>query len=219
MKTFLFCLFIKTIINQIQTTNNTIKKEKEVKELAKLKINYNILNDSNIYIINNNNKNEKNFILNQQTYIIYPSNNKNIEQYSSILSHYIKNITGIEIGVTPNMAMKMTNKIKNNFIHIILENINSENKDNIVNIKINHRKILIKSKELIGIEQGINIIKQLLNESNKSNATYDEIYFYPIEILLKSNIKTNNYIYLGILISSILVLLSLYILYLKQFFK
>ena len=216
MKYFIFFIFIKSILNQIQTTNTSNNNENSInRELKKLKIKYNIFNDTNILIYNYNNDNEKNFILNQNTYIIYPSNNKIIEQHSSVLSSYIKNITGIEIGVTPNMAMKMSNKIKNNFIHIILENINSENKNNIVNIKINHRKILIKSKELVGIRQGINIIKDLLEKSNNvSNTTYDEIYFSPIEIIYTSNIKNNKFMYYGILVAFILILFGFYKIYL-----
>ena len=109
------------------------------------------------------------------------------------------------------MAMKMTNKIKNNFIQLILENKNNENINDIVNIKINHRKILIKAKELVGINRGINIIKQLLIGNNSRNNSYTEIHFGPKQIIIIANIKNNNYIYFGILISFILILFSFYI--------
>ena len=107
--------------------------------------------------------------------------------------------------------MKMTNKIKNNFIQLILENKNNENINDIVNIKINHRKILIKAKELVGINRGINIIKQLLIGNNPGNNSYTEIHFGPKQMIIIANIKNNNYIYFGILISFILILFSFYI--------
>ena len=120
----IFIILIKVCFNQlIEKDNNEEVKFTKNSEKTNLMINYNIINDIDIKILNTeNNSNEKSFILNEQTYIIYPSNNKIIEQYSIILSESIKNNTAINIGVTPNMAMKMTNKIKNNFIQLILEN-------------------------------------------------------------------------------------------------
>ena len=214
MKIFIFIIFIKFCFNQIapKAENETKENIDKNKEIKILEINYNILNDSDIQFVNDyQNSNDKKFILNEQTYIIYPSNNKEIEQISSILSTHIKNNTSINIGVTPNMAMKMTNKIKNNFIQLILENKNNENINDIVNIKINHRKILIKAKELVGINRGINIIKQLLIGNNSGNNSYTEIHFGPKQIIIIANIKNNNYIYFGILISFILILFSFYI--------
>ena len=211
MKYFLIIIFIKAFINQIIQKNNENNIEEDLtnKEITKLEINYEIINDTDIQIIKpEDNSKEKNFILNEQTYIIYPSNNKLIEQYSSLLSTYIKNNTSINIGVTPNIAMKMTNKIKNNFIQLILENKNNENIYDIVKININHRKILIKAKEIIGINQGINIIKKLLYENNISNKTYNEIHFSPIQIIYSENIKNSNYVYFGLLISFIFVIFS-----------
>ena len=209
---FLFLIFIKLCFNQIVEKSINIEKEdiKQKNEIKKLEINYSVLNDTDIQIIDSeqNSKDEK-FILHDQTYIIYPSNNKEIEQYSLLLSGYIKNNTSINIGVTPNLAMKMTNKIKNNFIQLIKENKNNENENIIVNIKINHRKILIKSKDIIGINRGINIIKQLLIGNNNSNNTYDEVHFSPIQILANTNIRSNQYIYYGLLISFILILCTI----------
>ena len=213
MKFFFFIIFIKVLLNQIVQKDNDLSKntEENNKEIKKLEINYNKLNDTFIKIIEDEqNSKDKKFVLNEQTYIIYPSNNKNIEQYSSLLSIIIKNNSGINIGVTPNIAMKMTNKIKNNFIQLILENKNNENENEIVKIKINHRKILIKSKELLGIKQGLNIIEQLLLGNNLANNTYDEIYFGPKEIILSSNIKNNKLIYFGLLISFALIIVTFY---------
>ena len=217
MKFFIFIIFIKVLLNQIFPKDNDLTKnaqdnnKENNKEIKKLEINYNKLNDTFIQIISDEqNSKDKKFILNEQTYIIYPSNNKNIEQYSSLLSIIIKNNSGINIGVTPNIAMKMTNKIKNNFIQLILENKNKENENEIVKIKINHRKILIKSKELLGIKQGLNIIEKLLLGNNLSNTTYDEIYFGPKEIILSSNVKNNKLIYFGLLISFILIIATFY---------
>ena len=215
----LFIIFIKAILNQViqKSKENSAEEVTKNKEITKLEINYNIINDTYIQIIKpEDNIKDKNFILNEQTYIIYPSNNKLIEQYSSILSAYIKNNTSINIGVTPNIAMKMTNKIKNNFIQLIIENKNSENINDIVKININHRKILIKAKEIIGINQGINIIKKLLYENNISNKTYDEIHFSPIQIIYSENIKNSNYVYFGLLITFILIIFSFCCLKLKQ---
>ena len=217
MKFFIFIIFIKVLLNQIVQKDNDLAKNTQEnniennKELKKLEINYNKLNDTFIRIIEDEqNSRDKKFVLNEQTYIIYPSNNKNIEQYSSLLSIIIKNNSGIIIGVTPNMAMKMTNKIKNNFIQLVLENKNNDNENEIVKIKINHRKILIKSKDLLGIKQGLNIIEQLLLGNNLANNTYDEIYFGPKEIILSSNIKNNKLIYFGLIISFILIIVTFY---------
>ena len=191
MKYFFFLLiFIKLCLNQIveKNINNAKEEDNQKNEIKKLEIKYSVLNDTDIQIIESeqNTKDEK-FILNEQTYIIYPSNNKEIEQYSLLLSGYIKN----------------------NFIQLIKENKNNENENVIINIKINHRKILMKSKDLIGINRGINIIKQLLIWNNKLNNTYDEIHFGPKQILANTNIKNNQYIYFGLIISFILILITI----------
>ena len=217
MKYLIFVLFIKIYLCQIQkseeTNENKLNKNSN-NQVKGLEINFNnIFDDTNIQIFNDDeNNNEKKFILSQYTYIIYPSNNKFIEQYSSILAAYIKNNTGLEIGVTPNMAMKMTNKIRNNFIQLILDNTNNENLNDIVRIRINHRKILIKAKELAGFNQGINIINKLLLGNNLSNKTYDEIYFGPKIIVFKADAKFNYFTFIAILITFILIIFSFYIL-------
>jgi len=219
MKYYIIIIFIKVCLNQIIQKSEENKPEEDIKnkETTKLEINYNIFNESDIQIIKpEENSNEKKFILNEQTYIIYPSNNKLIEEYSSLLSRHIKNNTGINIGVTPNIAMKMTNKIKNNFIQLIIENKNNENINDIVKININHRKILIKAKEIIGINQGVNIIKKLLYENNASNKTYGEIHFSPIQIIYCENIKNSKYVYFGLLISFIFIIFSFCFIKLRQ---
>ena len=211
MKYLIFLIFIKFSISQIVQKEEVNSKEEKIpkSEIKSLEIHYNKTNRTDIQLIEPEiNSRDKKFVLSEQTYIIYPSNNMEIEQYSIILSTLIKNITGINIGVTPNMAMKMTNKIKNNFIQLILENKNNENIDDIVRININHRKILIKAKDLIGINQGINIIKQLLMGNNLNNNTFNEVNFGPIQIILSTNIKNDNKIYFGILISFILIVIS-----------
>ena len=211
MKYLIFIIFIKFSINQIVQKEEVNSKGEKIQknEIKSLEIDYNKTNRTDIQLIEPEiNSRDKKFVLSEQTYIIYPSNNMEIEQYSIILSTLIKNITGINIGVTPNMAMKMTNKIKNNFIQLILENKNNENINDIVRININHRKILIKAKDLIGINQGINIIKQLLMGNNLNNNTFNEVNFGPIQIILSTNIKNDNKIYFGILISFILIVIS-----------
>ena len=211
MKYLIFLIFIKFSISQIVQKEEVNSKEEKIpkSEIKSLEIHYNKTNRTDIQLIEPEiNSRDKKFVLSEQTYIIYPSNNMEIEQYSIILSTLIKNITSINIGVTPNMAMKMTNKIKNNFIQLILENKNNENLNDIVRININHRKILIKAKDLIGINQGINIIKQLLMGNNLNNNTFNEVNFGPIQIILSTNIKNDNKIYFGILISFILIVIS-----------
>ena len=211
MKYLIFIIFIKFSISQIVQKEEVNSKGEKIQknEIKSLEIDYNKTNRTDIQLIEPEiNSRDKKFVLSEQTYIIYPSNNMEIEQYSIILSTLIKNITGINIGVTPNMAMKMTNKIKNNFIQLILENKNNENINDIVRININHRKILIKAKDLIGINQGINIIKQLLMGNNLNNNTFNEVNFGPIQIILSTNIKNDNKIYFGILISFILIVIS-----------
>ena len=210
MKYYIIIIFIKVCFNQlIEKDDNEISKSEKNEEKKKLIINYNLIKDIDINLYpGENNSNEKSFILNEQTYIIYPSNNKIIEQYSIILAQNVKNNTSINIGVTPNLAMKMTNKIKNNFIQLILENKNNDNINEIVKININHRKILIKAKEIIGINRGVNILKNLLIRNNLSNKTYNEIHFIPIKIICNDTIKNNNYVYFGLIITFIIIIIS-----------
>ena len=210
MKYYIIIIFIKVCFNQlIEKDDNEISKSEKNEEKKKLIINYNLIKDIDINLYpGENNSTEKSFILNEQTYIIYPSNNKIIEQYSIILAQNIKNNTSINIGVTPNLAMKMTNKIKNNFIQLILESKNNDNINEIVKININHRKILIKAKEIIGINRGVNILKNLLIRNNLSNKTYNEIHFIPIKIICNDTIKNNNFVYFGLLITFIIIIIS-----------
>ena len=210
MKYYIIIIFIKVCFNQlIEKDDNEISKSEKNEEKKKLIINYNLIKDIDINLYpSENNSNEKSFILNEQTYIIYPSNNKIIEQYSIILAQNIKNNTSINIGVTPNLAMKMTNKIKNNFIQLILESKNNDNINEIVKININHRKILIKAKEIIGINRGVNILKNLLIRNNLSNKTYNEIHFIPIKIICNDTIKNSNFVYFGLLITFIIIIIS-----------
>ena len=111
MKYLIFIIFIKFSISQIVQKEEVNSKGEKIQknEIKSLEIDYNKTNRTDIQLIEPEiNSRDKKFVLSEQTYIIYPSNNMEIEQYSIILSTLIKNITGINIGVTPNMAMKMT---------------------------------------------------------------------------------------------------------------
>ena len=81
------------------------------------------------------------FILNNQTYIIHPSNNKELNKEADLLAKYIKDYIGLEIIVAPNVIRKTSNKNKNTFIQIAVDKL--LNKE--YQIQINKRKIILKS--------------------------------------------------------------------------
>ena len=195
-------LFYKNTIEQNLTTSNinlnnkiqqkTIIKEyiidnKSLKSFNKLEIDY---------------KNNKDFfILNNQTYIIHPSNNKELSKEADLLAKYINDYIGLEIIVAPNVIRKTSNKNKNTFIQIAVDK--SLNKG--YQIKINKRKIILKSKSISGIYKSIIFFKNFLeNEFNKNNTIYESILFPSINIYDNEKIISSEY--LSIIIITILII-------------
>ena len=142
------------------------------------------------------------FILNNQTYIIHPSNNKELNKEADLLAKYIKDYIGLEIIVAPNVIRKTSNKNKNTFIQIAVDK--SLNKE--YQIQINKRKIILKSKSNTGIYKAIIFFKNFLEkEFNKNNNTiYESILFPSINIYDNEKIVSSEY--LSIIIFTILII-------------
>ena len=142
------------------------------------------------------------FILNNQTYIIHPSNNKELNKEADLLAKYIKDYIGLEIIVAPNVIRKTSNKNKNTFIQIAVDK--SLNKE--FQIQINKRKIILKSKSNTGIYKAIIFFKNFLEkEFNKNNNTiYESILFPSINIYDNEKIVSSEY--LSIIIFTILII-------------
>ena len=208
---FFIVLFYKNSIEQNLTTSNVnlnkkiqqriiinehiVDFNKSLKGFNKLKIDYKTNNDF--------------FILNNQTYIIHPSNNKELSKEADLLAKYINDYIGLEIIVAPNVIRKTSNKNKNTFIQIAVDK--SLNK--VYQIKINKRKIILKSKSISGIYKSIIFFKNFLeNEFNKNNTIYESIFFPSINIYDNDLIISSEY--LSIIIVTILII-SISILILK----
>ena len=208
---FFIVLFYKNSIEQNLTTSNVnlnkkiqqriiinehiVDFNKSLKGFNKLKIDYKTNNDF--------------FILNNQTYIIHPSNNKELSKEADLLAKYIKDYIGLEIIVAPNVIRKTSNKNKNTFIQIAVDK--SLNKE--FQIQINKRKIVLKSKSNTGIYKAIIFFKNFLeNEFNKNNTIYESIFFPSINIYDNDLIISSEY--LSIIIVTILII-SISILILK----
>ena len=123
---FIFILFIYFIIHFSSEQNVSNTYELFNQNVKKKIINSYIIDfnssfeESKEIIINYKNK-EDLFILNNQTYIIFPANNQELSDYADALTLYVKNYTGLEILVAPNVIRKTSNKNKNTFIQIVLD--------------------------------------------------------------------------------------------------
>ncbi len=178
----------KKIQQRIIINEHIVDFNKSLKGFNKLKIDYKTNNDF--------------FILNNQTYIIHPSNNKELSKEADLLAKYIKDYIGLEIIVAPNVIRKTSNKNKNTFIQIAVDK--SLNKE--YQIQINKRKIILKSKSNTGIYKAIIFFKNFLEkEFNKNNNTiYESILFPSINIYDNEKIVSSEY--LSIIIFTILII-------------
>ena len=196
-------LFYKNTIEQNLTTsninlNNKIQQKTIIKEYI-IDFNKSLKSFNKLEIDYKNNKDF--FILNNQTYIIHPSNNKELSKEADLLAKYINDYIGLEIIVAPNVIRKTSNKNKNTFIQIAVDK--SLNKG--YQIKINKRKIILKSKSISGIYKSIIFFKNFLeNEFNKNNTIYESILFPSINIYDKEKIISSEY--LSIIIITILII-------------
>ena len=168
----------------ISNSYQTFQKEKK-KEIIN-----NFIIDLNSSLIDFNDiikesKNEEDyFVLNSQTYIIFPSNNQELSNIADLLTLYIKNYTGLEILVAPNVIRKTSNRNKNDFIQIVLDKSLKKN----FQIEISKRKIKIVSNSNIGIKRAILIFKKILEINFKDKeAIYENIKFPLADIFNKED--------------------------------
>ena len=141
-------------------------------------------------------------MLNNQTYIIFPSNNQELSNYADALTLFIKNYTGLEILVAPNVIRKTSNRNKNTFIQIVLDK--TLKKD--FQIEISKRKIKLISNSNLGIKRAIIIFKTIFENNFKNNDTiYENIEFPSADIFVN---EKNNTIEIAIII-----IITLFILY------
>ena len=205
-----FTIIILLYFSFEQNISNTYEKinhEKKKNIISNFRIDLNSsLNDlitSNDIIIDY--KEEKDFfLLNNQTYIIFPSNNQELSNYADILRLYLQNYTGLEILVAPNVIRKTSNKNKNTFIQIVLEKTLQKT----YLIEISRRKIKLSSNSNMGIKNAIIIIKKILenNFNVKNNNIYENIEIPFADIYIYE--KNFNF---RIIIAIIVTLLILYI--------
>ena len=200
---FIILLFIYLLENSseenISSTYDIFNQKPKKKIVPNFKIDFNSsLNESKEVILNYKND-EDSFNLNNQTYIIFPSNNQEFSNYADAISLYIKNYTGLEILVAPNVIRKTSNKNKNNFIQIVL---NKEIKNDF-EIRINRRKIQLISSTNNGIKKSILTFKTIIiNNFKKNDTIYENIEFPSIEIISKNNLLLNK----GSIITSIILI-------------
>ena len=199
----LFYLINVILEQNISNTYDVINHEKKKTIIKDFIVNYNSSFIETKEIIIETKNNEEYFMLNNQTYIIFPSNNQELSNYADALTLYIKNYTGLEILVAPNVIRKTSNKNKNTFIQIVLD----KTLKNAFQIEISKRKIKLLSNSNLGIKRAIKIFKTIFDNNFKSNNTiYENIEFPSAEIFAYE--KNTN---IGIIIIIIFTLLILYI--------
>ena len=199
----LFYLINVILEQNISNTYDVINHEKKKTIIKDFIVNYNSSFIDTKEIIIETKNNEEYFMLNNQTYIIFPSNNQELSNYADALTLYIKNYTGLEILVAPNVIRKTSNKNKNTFIQIVLD----KTLKNAFQIEISKRKIKLLSNSNLGIKRAIIIFKTIFDNNFKSNNTiYENIEFPSAEIFAYE--KNTN---IGIIIIIIFTLLILYI--------
>ena len=206
---FIFILFIYFIIHFSSEQNVSNTYELFNQNVKKKIINSYIIDfnssfeESKEIIINYKNK-EDLFILNNQTYIIFPANNQELSDYADALTLYVKNYTGLEILVAPNVIRKTSNKNKNTFIQIVLDKTLKK----AYQIEISRRKMKLSSNSNFGIKRAIILFKKILENNFKKNDTiYEKIEFPSCDISMKEQ-NINFHIIILIIITSLVIYLS-----------
>ncbi len=206
---FIFILFIYFIIHFSSEQNVSNTYELFNQNVKKKIINSYIIDfnssfeESKEIIINYKNK-EDLFILNNQTYIIFPANNQELSDYADALTLYVKNYTGLEILVAPNVIRKTSNKNKNTFIQIVLDKTLKK----AYQIEISRRKMKLSSNSNFGIKRAIILFKTILENNFKKNDTiYEKIEFPSCDISMKEQ-NINFHIIILIIITSLVIYLS-----------
>ena len=118
---FIYFIFHFSIEQNVSNTYELLNKKIKQKIINNYIINFNSSLEENKDIIIDYKNKEDLFILNNQTYIIFPANNQELSDYADALTLYVKNYTGLEILVAPNVIRKTSNKNKNTFIQIVLD--------------------------------------------------------------------------------------------------
>ena len=206
---FNFILFIYFILRfsseqNVSNTYELLNKKIKKKIINNYIIDFNSSLDENKEIIINFKNKEDLFILNNQTYIIFPANNQELSDYADALTLYVKNYTGLEILVAPNVIRKTSNKNKNTFIQIVLD----KTLKNAYQIEISRRKMKLSSNSNFGIKRVILFFKAVLENNFKKNDTiYEKIEFPPCDIFMKEQNK-NFHIIILIIFTSLVIYIS-----------
>ena len=206
---FGFILFISFLLHfsseqNVSKTYDVFNKEIKKKTINNYIIDFKSSLEENKEIIVNYINKEDLFILNNQTYIIFPANNQELSDYADILTLCVKNYTGLEILVAPNVIRKTSNKNKNTFIQIVLDKALKK----AYQIEISRRKMKLSSNSNIGIKRAILLFKRILENNFKNNETiYEKIEFPSAEIFMKQKNINFNIIVL-IIITSLIIYIS-----------
>ena len=116
----------------------------------------------------------------------------------------VKNYTGLEILVAPNVIRKTSNKNKNTFIQIVLDKALKK----VYQIEISRRKMKLSSNSNFGIKRAIILFKTILENNFKKNDTiYEKIEFPSCDISMKEQ-NINFHIIILIIITSLVIYLS-----------
>ena len=206
---FNFILFIYFILRfsseqNVSNTYELLNKKIKKKIINNYIIDFNSSLEENKEIIINFKNKEDLFILNNQTYIIFPANNQELSDYADALTLYVKNYTGLEILVAPNVIRKTSNKNKNTFIQIVLD----KTVKNAYQIEISRRKMKLSSNSNFGIKRVILFFKAVLENNFKKNDTiYEKIEFPPCDIFMKEQ-NINFHIIILIIFTSLVIYIS-----------
>ena len=203
---FIFILFIYFIFHfsteqNVSNTYELLNKKIKQKIINNYIINFNSSLEENKDIIIDYKNKEDLFILNNQTYIIFPANNQELSDYADALTLYVKNYTGLEILVAPNVIRKTSNKNKNTFIQIVLDKTLKK----AYQIEISRRKMKLSSNSYFGIKNAILLLKRILENNLKKNGTiYEKIQFPSADISMKEQNINFHIIILMIITSSVI---------------
>jgi hypothetical protein len=204
--TFVFILFINFILHfsteqNVSNTYELLNKKIKKKIINNFIIDFNSSLEENKDIIIDYKNKEDLFILNNQTYIIFPANNQELSDYADALTLYVKNYTGLEILVAPNVIRKTSNKNKNTFIQIVLDKTLKK----AYQIEISRRKMKLSSNSYFGIKNAILLLKRILENNLKKNGTiYEKIEFPSADISMKEQNINFHIIILMIITSSVI---------------
>ena len=198
---FIYFIFHFSIEQNVSNTYELLNKKIKQKIINNYIINFNSSLEENKDIIIDYKNKEDLFILNNQTYIIFPANNQELSDYADALTLYVKNYTGLEILVAPNVIRKTSNKNKNTFIQIVLDKTLKK----AYQIEISRRKMKLSSNSYFGIKNAILLLKRILENNLKKNGTiYEKIEFPSADISMKEQNINFHIIILMIITSSVI---------------